>query len=274
MILKWQWAGHVARCNCSELLSRVTFWRDAEWTDGSWAGRPAAEKKSKRARKEAPVVQAAAVGSVQDDDELAAAGEADDVATGLTAAGMRAKEERENKMKAKPLVKGAKPLEDFPICAETVALLNGHGMTSLFPIQHLTFQNIFDGADMIGRARTGMGKTLAFALPTIERMVAVRNRVLRSVVPAAAARCAAAAAAAAAVRVSCSARTPSSASSNSRSPCHALGELLRAACSVQGPLGMALVQRRSGIATLHTCRLTALSRAAGTHAGHILLSLS
>jgi ATP-dependent RNA helicase DDX21 len=35
----------------------------------------------------------------------------------------------------------------------------------------MTFDPILDGKDLIGRARTGMGKTLAFALPTIERML-------------------------------------------------------------------------------------------------------
>jgi len=39
----------------------------------------------------------------------------------------------------------------------------------------MTFDPIFDGKDLIGRALTGMGKTLAFALPTIERLLLTRG---------------------------------------------------------------------------------------------------
>ena len=39
----------------------------------------------------------------------------------------------------------------------------------------MTFDPIYDGKDLIGRALTGMGKTLAFALPTIERVCAARS---------------------------------------------------------------------------------------------------
>merc|ERR1712070_1249524 len=38
-------------------------------------------------------------------------------------------------------------------------------------IQCETFNHIYDGNDIIGRARTGMGKTLAFVLPVIERLI-------------------------------------------------------------------------------------------------------
>lgn len=62
-------------------------------------------------------------------------------------------------------------LSDFRISSTTVAALQKRNITSLFPIQALTFDSIFDGRDLIGRARTGMGKTLAFALPIIERLL-------------------------------------------------------------------------------------------------------
>jgi ATP-dependent RNA helicase DDX21 len=44
------------------------------------------------------------------------------------------------------------------------------GITTLFDIQVATFQTIYDGKDMIGRARTGTGKTLAFSLPVVSRL--------------------------------------------------------------------------------------------------------
>lgn len=37
-------------------------------------------------------------------------------------------------------------------------------------MQAQTFEHILNGKDLIGRARTGMGKTLAFALPVIEKL--------------------------------------------------------------------------------------------------------
>lgn len=40
----------------------------------------------------------------------------------------------------------------------------------MFEIQAATFDAIFDGNDVLARARTGTGKTLAFALPVIEKL--------------------------------------------------------------------------------------------------------
>ncbi|CAI8604589.1 unnamed protein product [Vicia faba] len=46
--------------------------------------------------------------------------------------------------------------------------LKEKGIESLFPIQAMTFDTILHGFDLVGRARTGQGKTLAFVLPIIE----------------------------------------------------------------------------------------------------------
>ncbi|KAF8380399.1 hypothetical protein HHK36_027884 [Tetracentron sinense] len=48
--------------------------------------------------------------------------------------------------------------------------LKSKGIESLFPIQAMTFDTIFDGSDLVGRARTGQGKTLAFVLPILESL--------------------------------------------------------------------------------------------------------
>lgn len=78
---------------------------------------------------------------------------------------------RVQKKEKKIEVKNTKPLEDFPnISEETKKVLRSRGMNSLFEIQHRTFDLIMQGNDVIGRARTGMGKTLAFCLPIIERL--------------------------------------------------------------------------------------------------------
>ncbi|CAN0076427.1 unnamed protein product, partial [Phaeothamnion confervicola] len=72
---------------------------------------------------------------------------------------------------------GEKPehpgLDEFDISEATKTVLRARGFQSLFPIQQaMTYANIKAGKDLIGRARTGMGKTLAFALPIIERLLA------------------------------------------------------------------------------------------------------
>lgn len=59
-------------------------------------------------------------------------------------------------------------LDKFRISKTTIENLAKKGVKFLFPIQEKTFDHIYDGKDLIGRARTGTGKTLAFALPIIE----------------------------------------------------------------------------------------------------------
>ncbi|KAH9181405.1 hypothetical protein AeNC1_016619, partial [Aphanomyces euteiches] len=63
------------------------------------------------------------------------------------------------------------PLSSFRISNETIANLEKRGINQLFPIQAMTFDKIYDKKDLIGRARTGMGKTLAFVLPVVELLL-------------------------------------------------------------------------------------------------------
>ena len=58
----------------------------------------------------------------------------------------------------------------YRISPETIGILHSKGITELFPIQALSFDAIYDGKDLIGRAPTGQGKTLAFALPIVEKI--------------------------------------------------------------------------------------------------------
>uniref|UniRef100_A0A9I9CLA2 DEAD-box ATP-dependent RNA helicase 7 n=1 Tax=Cucumis melo TaxID=3656 RepID=A0A9I9CLA2_CUCME len=59
----------------------------------------------------------------------------------------------------------------FRISEPLKAKLKEKGISSLFPIQAMTFDTVYDGSDLVGRARTGQGKTLAFVLPILESLV-------------------------------------------------------------------------------------------------------
>lgn len=47
----------------------------------------------------------------------------------------------------------------FPIHKNTVEALKNNGIQFLFPIQVYTFKDLYEGMDLIGRDRTGSGKT-------------------------------------------------------------------------------------------------------------------
>jgi ATP-dependent RNA helicase DDX21 len=63
------------------------------------------------------------------------------------------------------------PISNFRVSQETQDALAKHGITTLFPIQARCFDFVYDGLDVIGRARTGTGKTLSFCLPIIEKLL-------------------------------------------------------------------------------------------------------
>eukprot|EP01060_Flectonema_neradi_P039483 TRINITY_DN871_c0_g3_i2.p1 TRINITY_DN871_c0_g3~~TRINITY_DN871_c0_g3_i2.p1 ORF type:complete len:693 (+),score=182.64 TRINITY_DN871_c0_g3_i2:62-2140(+) len=62
-------------------------------------------------------------------------------------------------------------VNQFDIAQETKDALKKKGITKLFPIQGATYKLIAEGKDIIGKARTGCGKTLAFALPIIQTLL-------------------------------------------------------------------------------------------------------
>lgn len=64
------------------------------------------------------------------------------------------------------------PITDFRVSDENIAQLEKRGITSLFPIQSGSFDYVYDGDDVVGRAQTGSGKTLSFVLPLVERIIA------------------------------------------------------------------------------------------------------
>jgi ATP-dependent RNA helicase DDX21 len=57
------------------------------------------------------------------------------------------------------------------ISKEIVTALAKKGITKLFPIQRAVLEPAMQGRDMIGRARTGTGKTLAFGIPILDKII-------------------------------------------------------------------------------------------------------
>ena len=55
-----------------------------------------------------------------------------------------------------------------------VRVLAEHGITEPFPIQSATLPDSLAGRDVLGRGRTGSGKTYAFLLPLLARLSAQR----------------------------------------------------------------------------------------------------
>ncbi|BDG29530.1 DEAD/DEAH box helicase [Thermus thermophilus] len=66
--------------------------------------------------------------------------------------------------------------KDFPLKQEILEALHGRGLTTPTPIQAAALPLALEGKDLIGQARTGTGKTLAFALPIAERLAPSQER--------------------------------------------------------------------------------------------------
>ena len=62
-------------------------------------------------------------------------------------------------------------LDNFPLSELTKAALRKRGIETLFPIQANVLRPALEGRDIVGRARTGTGKTLGFSLPIIESLL-------------------------------------------------------------------------------------------------------
>jgi superfamily II DNA/RNA helicase len=59
---------------------------------------------------------------------------------------------------------------DLGVIAPIVAALRDAGITHPFPIQKLALPIALEGTDLIGQARTGTGKTLAFGIAALQRL--------------------------------------------------------------------------------------------------------
>src|SRR5699024_8028294 len=70
-----------------------------------------------------------------------------------------------------PAVSTAEPtFADFGVRPEIVKALESAGLTHTFAIQKLTLPLAMAGEDLIGQARTGMGKTHSFGVPLLHRL--------------------------------------------------------------------------------------------------------
>src|SRR5699024_1416075 len=65
---------------------------------------------------------------------------------------------------------------DLGVKPEIADALTAVGIDQPFPIQEMTIPVALGGADLIGQARTGTGKTLAFAIPVIQHAIAPQQR--------------------------------------------------------------------------------------------------
>ncbi len=64
---------------------------------------------------------------------------------------------------------------DFGMPQPVLTALNDAGITEPFPIQSATLPDSLAGRDVLGRGRTGSGKTYAFLLPLVSRLAASRS---------------------------------------------------------------------------------------------------
>lgn len=61
---------------------------------------------------------------------------------------------------------------ELGVLPEICSALERGGITTPFPIQEMTLSVALLGTDLIGQARTGTGKTLAFGIPVLQRSIA------------------------------------------------------------------------------------------------------
>ncbi|WP_261553660.1 DEAD/DEAH box helicase [Frankia tisae] len=74
-----------------------------------------------------------------------------------------------------PATPAAPTFADLGVRPETVEALTEAGIVHAFPIQELTLPLALARNDIIGQARTGTGKTLAFGIPVIQTVLAAKE---------------------------------------------------------------------------------------------------
>ena len=65
-----------------------------------------------------------------------------------------------------------KSIEEMNFSEKTNSVLKEKGFLTMTPVQSQSYDYVYSGADVVARSRTGTGKTFAFGLPLIERLVA------------------------------------------------------------------------------------------------------
>ena len=62
-------------------------------------------------------------------------------------------------------------LAELKLADEIKTNLGKQGISQLFPIQEATYQHVLDGSNLLAKAHTGTGKTLAFLLPLVNQVL-------------------------------------------------------------------------------------------------------
>ncbi len=70
----------------------------------------------------------------------------------------------------------SKTFAELPLRPETIEALHAHGFITPFAIQEMVLPIALSDGDVIGQAKTGTGKTLAFGVPVIERVIAPNDK--------------------------------------------------------------------------------------------------
>ena len=70
----------------------------------------------------------------------------------------------------------SKTFAELPLRPETIEALHSHGFIAPFAIQEMVLPIALSDGDVIGQAKTGTGKTLAFGVPVIERVIAPNDK--------------------------------------------------------------------------------------------------
>jgi ATP-dependent RNA helicase DeaD len=65
----------------------------------------------------------------------------------------------------------AKKFEELKLSPEVARVIKEFGHTEMFPIQEQALPKLLSGIDIIGQAQTGTGKTAAFAIPIVEKVI-------------------------------------------------------------------------------------------------------
>lgn len=60
---------------------------------------------------------------------------------------------------------------ELPLAPELLTTLNDLGFAEMTPIQEKTIPLLLEGKDLLGQSKTGSGKTAAFALPILQRLL-------------------------------------------------------------------------------------------------------
>jgi len=66
------------------------------------------------------------------------------------------------------------------IQSKIVQALDAAGITTLTPVQKETLPHGLLGCDILAKAKTGTGKTLAFLIPTIERLLRLGDTIVQT----------------------------------------------------------------------------------------------